>query len=128
MAHLSKLSSVYNDIGYSQEETAKMELMIYQVEQAAYSKPFHSTILGYQEEHRTIINTDQSCCHISIVNSIKLYSVSCVNMHIFSLKGETDFLMLESIAGYVIHMFLINDELFHPPCSITKSCNVSTQA
>lgn len=35
MAHLSKLKSVYNDIGYSQEETAKMELMIYQVEQAA---------------------------------------------------------------------------------------------
>ena len=47
---------------------------------------FHYMILGCEEEPRALINTDQSCCEISIVSSMKLYSVLCVNMHIFSLK------------------------------------------
>ena len=45
----------------------------------------------------------------------------CVNARIFCLKGVTHlmFLLLESIVGYVINMFIIKDELFKTK---TKNC------
>ena len=54
---------------------------------------------------------------IGIINEVKRYSVLYLKVHNVSRKGETHlmFLLLESIASYVIYVFLNKDKLFHLP-------------